>query len=108
MAHHNKKATQNSSNKRGDNNPPHPKIDSSHKLLVEKKRKKIVGQAEEPEIESENMELETDLDSIFHNLDKPGDMIQHSRPMDIVDTKIFDEYESFVFQSVFFTASIKN
>jgi hypothetical protein len=56
-AHQNKKATQNSSNGGGDNNPPHPKIDSSHKLSVEKKRKKIVGHAEDTEIESENMEL---------------------------------------------------
>jgi hypothetical protein len=88
-AHHNNKETQNSSNGGGDNNPPHPKIDSSHKLPVDKKRKKIVGQAEEPEIESENMELETDLDSVFCNLDQPGDAIQHSRPMDISDTKFF-------------------
>jgi hypothetical protein len=50
--HHNNKETQNSSNGGGDNDPPHPKIDSSHKLPVDKKRKKIVGQAEEPKIES--------------------------------------------------------
>jgi hypothetical protein len=37
MAHHNKKATHNYSNGEGDNNPPHPKIDSCHKLPVEKK-----------------------------------------------------------------------
>jgi hypothetical protein len=36
---------------------------------VQKKGKRIVGEAEEPEIESENMELDTDLDSIFCNLD---------------------------------------
>jgi hypothetical protein len=42
-AHHNNKETQNSSNGGGDNDPPHSKIDSSHKLLVEKKRKKNVG-----------------------------------------------------------------
>jgi hypothetical protein len=69
--HHNKKATQNSSNGGGDNDPHHPKIDSSHKLPLEKKRKQSVGQAEEPEIESENMELEPDLDSVFCNLDQP-------------------------------------
>ena len=28
----------------------HPKIDSSHKLLVQKKGKRIVGEAEQPEI----------------------------------------------------------
>jgi hypothetical protein len=41
MAHHNNKETQSSSNGGGDNDPPHSKIDSSHKLLVEKKRKKM-------------------------------------------------------------------
>jgi hypothetical protein len=42
------------------------------------------------------MELD-DLDIVFHNLDQPRDTIQHSLPMDIDDTKIFDEDESFVF-----------
>jgi hypothetical protein len=64
---------------------------------MEKKRKKIVGQAEEPEIESENMELYTDLDSVFRNLDQAGDRFQHSQPMDIIDTEIFYEDECFVF-----------
>jgi hypothetical protein len=107
MAHHNKKATQNSSNEGGDNNPPHPKIDSFHKLPMEKKRKKIVGQTEEPEIESENMELESDLDSVFNNPDQPGDTIQHSHPIDIADTEIFDEGESFMFKSVVFDSESK-
>jgi hypothetical protein len=40
-AHHSNKETQISSNKGGDNDPPHSKIDSSHKLPVEKKRKKM-------------------------------------------------------------------
>jgi hypothetical protein len=48
------------------------------------------------------MELEPDLDSVFRYLDQPGEAIQHSRPMDISDTKFFDEDESFVFQSVVF------
>jgi hypothetical protein len=48
------------------------------------------------------MELDTDLDSIFHSLDQLGDVIQYIRPMDIVDTKIFYEVESFIFQSVVF------
>jgi hypothetical protein len=39
-AHHNNKEIQSSSNGGGDNDPPHSKIDSSHKLPVEKKRKK--------------------------------------------------------------------
>jgi len=75
---------------------------------MEKKRKKIVGQVEKLEIESENMELETDLDSIFHNLDQPEDAIQHSHPMDIADTEIFYEDKSFVLQSVVFYSESKN
>jgi hypothetical protein len=106
-AHHNNKATQSSSNGGGDNDPPHSKIDSSHKLPVDKKRKKIVGQAEEPEIQSENMELEPDLDSVLCYLDHPRDAIQHSHPMDISDTENFDEDESFVFQSVVFDSQSK-
>jgi hypothetical protein len=48
------------------------------------------------------MELDPDLDSVFHYLDQPRDVIQHSHPMDIYDNENFDEYESFVFQSVVF------
>jgi hypothetical protein len=55
MAHHNNQATQIYSSRGGDNNAHHSKIDSSHKLPVEKKRKKNAGQAEEPKIQSENM-----------------------------------------------------
>jgi hypothetical protein len=51
------------------------------------------------------MELETDLDSVFCNLNHPGDVIQHSLPMDIVDIEIFDEDESFLFQSIVFYES---
>jgi hypothetical protein len=43
--HHSNKETHISSNGGGDNDPPHSKIDSSHKLPVEKKRKKNVEQA---------------------------------------------------------------
>jgi hypothetical protein len=88
--HHNNKETQNSSNRGGYNDHPHPKIDSSHKLPVDKKRKKIVGQAKEPKIESENMELEPELDSVFRNLHQPGDTIQHNHPMEIDDTENFN------------------
>jgi hypothetical protein len=73
--HHNNKATQSSSNGGGDNDPPHSKIDSSHKLPVDKKRKKNVGHAKEPEIQSENMEFDIDLDSILRYLDHPRDAI---------------------------------
>jgi hypothetical protein len=77
----------------------HPKIGSSHKLPMEKKGKRIVGEVDEPEIESENMDLDVDLDNIFCNLDHLGDVIHHSYPMDIVDAEIFYEDESFIFQS---------
>jgi hypothetical protein len=53
------------------------------------------------------MDLDADLDSIFCNLDQPRDPIQHGYPMDIVDTKIFYEDESFVFQSVVFESESK-
>jgi hypothetical protein len=108
MAHPSKKETHNSSNRGGDKNPPHGKIDSSHKLPVRKKRKNIVGQAEEPETESEDMELETDLDNVFHNVDQPGDAIHHNPLMEIDETDIFYEDESFVFQSVVFYNESKN
>jgi hypothetical protein len=106
-AHHNNKETRISSNGGGNNDPPHSKIDSSHKLPIEKKRKKNVGQAEEPKIQSENMELDIDLDSMLRYLDQPKDAIQHSRPMDISVTENFDKDESFVFQSVVFDSQSK-
>jgi hypothetical protein len=43
MAHHNNKPTQLSSNGGEDNDPPHSKIVSFDKLLVDKKRKTNVG-----------------------------------------------------------------
>jgi hypothetical protein len=85
----------------------HPKIDSSHKLPVKKKGKRIVGEVDDPKIESENMDLDADMDSIFCNLDHPGDTIHHSYPMDIVDAEFFYEDESFVFQSVVFESESK-
>ena len=69
---------------------------------MQKKGKRIVGEAKQPEIYSENVDLDADLESIFCNLDQPGDPIQHTCLMDMVDTEIFDEDESFVFQSAAF------
>ena len=63
---------------------------------------------EESKIESDNMEIDPDLDSVFCNLDHPRDTIQHSLPMDIADTEMFYEDESFVFQSVVFYNQSKN
>jgi hypothetical protein len=100
--HHNNKETQSSSNRGEDNDPPHYKINSSHKIPVEKKRKNKLGQVEESKIQSENMELDTDLDSMIIFLDRPEDAIHHSHPMDISVTENFDEHESFMFQSIVF------
>jgi hypothetical protein len=108
MAHQRNKEAHIYSNGGGDNGPPHSKIDISHKLPVEKKRKKNVGQAEEPENQSENMKLDTNMDSMMRFLDQLRDAIHHSHPMDISIIKKIDEVESFVFQSVFFIASPKN
>jgi hypothetical protein len=107
MNHHNNKETHNSSNRGGDNDPPHSKIDSSHKLPVENKRKKNVGQAEDLEIQSENMEIDTNLDAMFPFFDQLGDAIHHSHPMDISVAQNFEEDESFVFQSVVFDSRNK-
>jgi hypothetical protein len=108
MAHPGKKETHNSSNEGGDKNPPLGKIDSSHKLLVRKKRKNVVEEVEETRTESEDMELEIDMDNVFHNVDKPREVIHHNRQMEIAETEIFDEDESFVFQSVVFDSESKN
>ena len=69
---------------------------------MKKKRKRILGEAEQPEIYSEDMDLDVDLDSIFYNLDQPRDPIHHAYSMDMFHTEIFYEYESFVFQSATF------
>jgi hypothetical protein len=107
MVHHHNKESQISSNGGGDNDPPHSKIDISRNIPVEKKRKKNVGQLEEPKIQSENMELDTDMDSMIRFFDQLGDTIDHSHPMDISVTENFDQDESFVFQSTVFDTQSK-
>jgi hypothetical protein len=106
--HPSKKATQNSSNEGGDKNPPREKVDSSHKLPVTKKKKNIVGQAEEPETESENIQLETAVDDMFRKVDHPADAMHHSSTMEIAEADIFDEDESFVFRSIVFDNQSKH
>jgi hypothetical protein len=69
---------------------------------MQKKGKIIAGEAEQPETYSENMDLEVDLESIFCKLDQLVDEIQPTYSMDMVDTLIFYEDESFVFQNVVF------
>jgi hypothetical protein len=66
-----------------------------------------VGQLEEPKIQSENMELDTDMDSMIRFFDQLGDTIDHSHPMDISVTENFDQDESFVFQSTVFDTQSK-
>jgi hypothetical protein len=75
---------------------------------VTKKRKNIVGQAKEPEIESEDMQLETSVDVVFRKVDPPANAIYHSSTMEIAQTDIFYEDESFIFQSVVFDNQSKN
>jgi hypothetical protein len=106
-AHPSKKATQKYSNGGGDKNPPRTKIDSSHKVPLTKKRKNIVGQADEPEIESEQMQLEIETEHM-HKVGPSADMMHHSSAMEIAETDIFYEDESFVFQSVVFDSQSKN
>jgi hypothetical protein len=54
------------------------------------------------------MQLETVMDDVFHKVDKPADAMHHSSTMEIAETDIFDEDESFVFQSVVFYSQSKN
>jgi hypothetical protein len=74
---------------------------------VQKNGKRIVGEAEQPEIYRQNMDLHADLESIFCNLDQPAHAIQHACSMDMVGTEIFYEDESFVFQSIVFETESK-
>jgi hypothetical protein len=96
MAHPSKKETHKSSNGGGDKNPPRTKIDSSHKIPLTKKRKNIVGQVDKLKIESEQMQLEIETQHI-HKIGLFVDVIHHSSTMEIAETDIFYEDESFVF-----------
>ena len=98
-AHPSKKATQKSSNGGGDKNPPHIKIDSSHKIPLTKKRKNNAGQANEPKIESEQVQIEIETEHM-HKIGPSA--------MEIAKTDIFDKDDSFVFQSVVFDSQSKN
>jgi hypothetical protein len=97
--HPSKKATQKSSNGGGDKNPPRIKIDSSHKIPLAKKRKNNAGQAEDPEIESEQLHLQIETE----HMQKIG-----SSAVEISETEFFYEDESFVFQSVVFDSQSKS
>jgi len=98
MTHPSKKATHKCSNEEEDKNPPRIKIDCSHKLPLTKKRKNNAGQAEEPEIESEQLKLEIETE----HMHKIG-----SSMVEITKTEFFYEDESFVFQSIVFYSQSK-
>jgi len=93
IVHPSKKDTNKSSNGGGDKNPPHIKIDSFHKIPLTKKRKNDAIQADEPEIESEQVQLEIET----KHMHKIG-----SSAVEISKTEFFYEDESFVFQSIVF------
>jgi hypothetical protein len=54
------------------------------------------------------MQLETFVDALLQKFDTHADTMHHSSTMEIVETDIFDEDESFVFQSVVFDIQSKN
>jgi hypothetical protein len=97
MTHPSNKATHKSSNIGGDKNPPHAKIDSSHKLPLKKKRKNIVGQAEEPKIESEHM----------HKFHSSADAMHHSSTMEIAKNEIFTKMNPSYSRSLFLKTNLK-
>jgi hypothetical protein len=115
MAYPSKKVTHISSGGGRDKNPPSRKIESSHKILVRKKRKNIVQEEEGPRGESdihdlslEDMELEIDIEKVFPNDDHLENTTPQNPLMEIIGTETFDEEKSFAFQSVVFDSESKN
>jgi hypothetical protein len=96
--HSSKKATQKSSNGGGDKNPPRIKIHSSHKIPLTKKRKNNVGQADEPEIESEQLQLEIETE----HMHKVG-----PSAMEIVEPTFFRKMTPSYSRALFLTANLK-
>jgi hypothetical protein len=102
MNHQIKKVTHISSGRGGDKNPPSGKIESSHKLPLRKKIKKIVQEEEGPRAEMnihdlflEDMELEIDIEKKFPNVDQPEDTAHHNPLMEIIESETFDEEDYF-------------
>jgi hypothetical protein len=94
----NNKVTQIYSGGGGDKNPPSNKIESSHKLPVRKKQKNIVQEEEGPWGESdihdfslEDMELEIDIEKVFHNDEKLENTAPQNPQLEIIGTETFDE-----------------
>jgi hypothetical protein len=112
MTHLVKNFVNSSSSGGGENNPSLGKIESSHKLLVRKKRKNLVQEEEDNLIENdiqrfslEDMELEVDIEKIFHAMEQPENMAQQNSLLEVVRNETFSEEESFIFQSVVFLES---
>jgi hypothetical protein len=53
------------------------------------------------------MELKANIENMFPNIDQPGGMTHHNQSLEIIKNEIFDEEESFVFQSVVFDSEYK-
>jgi hypothetical protein len=51
--------------------------------------------------------LEDDIENMFPNIDQSGGVAHQNQSLEIVENEIFDEEESFVFQSVFFDIKSK-
>jgi hypothetical protein len=54
------------------------------------------------------MQLEIVVDDVFYKVDPAADVMHHSSTMEITETDIFDEDESFVFESIVFDSESKN
>jgi hypothetical protein len=115
MVYPSKKVTHISSSEGGDKNHPSGKIEIYHKLPLRKKQKNIVQEEEGPRGESdihnlslEDMKLEIGIEKMFPSVDQLENMAQQNPHMEIIETDIFDEEESFAFQSIVFYSESKN
>jgi hypothetical protein len=54
------------------------------------------------------MELEADIEKMFPNIYQPGGTTHQNQLLEIVENEIFDEEESFVFQSIVFDMNLRN
>jgi hypothetical protein len=48
------------------------------------------------------MDIENDIEKMFHNIYHPRGATHQTQSLEIVENEMFDEEESFVFQSVVF------
>jgi hypothetical protein len=105
-----RKVTNNSSSGGGEKNPPSSKIESSHKLPLRKKRKNVVQEEEDHDINKftlEHMELEVDIKKMFPTINHLGNMAHQNSSLEFFENETFSEEESFYFQSVVFDRESK-